>query len=112
MPLSRVIVNHAVGRLNLGTLIVAPREHVVAIADLDDDAVTELGPLLRDAARNRSNLPARADLRLRVVARSGRAAPSAHPQVKIMTTHEPPEPAEIERFCSDAKPRFAAICAR
>ncbi|MER5698455.1 hypothetical protein ACWDBO_54410 [Streptomyces mirabilis] len=37
--------------MNLGTLIVGPREHVVAVAELDDTAAAELGPLLRDTAR-------------------------------------------------------------
>ena len=45
------VVNHAVGPLNLGTLIVGPREHVTAVADLDDRAAAELGPVLRDTAR-------------------------------------------------------------
>jgi ATP adenylyltransferase len=31
---SRWIVNHAVGRLNLGTLIVAPHEHVDRLPDV------------------------------------------------------------------------------
>jgi len=31
--------------MNLGTLIVGPREHIVAIAELDDTAAAELGPL-------------------------------------------------------------------
>ncbi|MFE7355008.1 hypothetical protein ACFU8Q_17875 [Streptomyces sp. NPDC057543] len=37
--------------MNLGTLIVGPRDHVVAVAELDDTAAAELGPLLRDTAR-------------------------------------------------------------
>jgi diadenosine tetraphosphate (Ap4A) HIT family hydrolase len=45
------VVNHVVGSMNLGTLIAGPREHVVAVADLDSAAVVELGPVLRDAAR-------------------------------------------------------------
>jgi ATP adenylyltransferase len=45
------VVNHVVGPMNLGTLIVAPREHVVAVADLDDSAAADIGPLLRDTAR-------------------------------------------------------------
>ena len=45
------VVNHVVGPMNLGTLIVGPREHVVALADIDDGAAAELGPLLRDTAR-------------------------------------------------------------
>jgi Phosphotransferase enzyme family len=32
------VVSHVVGPMNLGTLIVGPREHVVAVADLDEDA--------------------------------------------------------------------------
>jgi diadenosine tetraphosphate (Ap4A) HIT family hydrolase len=45
------VVNHVVGPMNLGTLIVAPKEHVVAVADLDDAAVAEFGPVPRDTAR-------------------------------------------------------------
>jgi diadenosine tetraphosphate (Ap4A) HIT family hydrolase len=37
--------------MNLGTLVVGPREHIVAVADLGDTAVAELGPVLRDTAR-------------------------------------------------------------
>jgi diadenosine tetraphosphate (Ap4A) HIT family hydrolase len=127
---TRWIVNHAVGRLNLGTLIVAPRDHVVAMADLDDDAVAELGPLLRDAARivdaiSRpeqtyvcvwSHGPTeRRHLHILVqpvtsalIAQYG-GLRSERLQVKIMTTHEPPEPDEVERFCADARLRFAAL---
>lgn len=54
------VVNHVVGPMNLGTLIVGPREHVVAIAELDEPAAAELGPLLRDTARvvERAQAPA------------------------------------------------------
>ena len=38
------LINHVVGAMNLGTLIVAPREHIVAVADLDGAAAAELGP--------------------------------------------------------------------
>lgn len=44
------VVNHAIGPFNLGTLVVAPKDHVVAFADLSDEAVAGLGPLLRAAA--------------------------------------------------------------
>jgi len=126
---SRWIVNHAVGRLNLGTLIVAPRDHVVAIADLDDAAAAELGPLLREAARVVEAIcrPAqtyvcvwshgvteRRHLHILVqpvtsalVAQYG-GLRAEQLQVRIMTTSEPPNPAEIERFCADARQRFAA----
>lgn len=44
-------VNHDVGSMNLGTLVVSPREHVVALADVDDLAARELGDVLRVTAR-------------------------------------------------------------
>jgi diadenosine tetraphosphate (Ap4A) HIT family hydrolase len=126
---ARWIVNHAVGRLNLGTLIVAPRDHVIAIADLDDLAAAELGPLLRAAARvveaicrpeqtyvcvwshgptERRHLhilvqPVTAAL----VAQYG-GLRSEQLQAKLMATGEPPDPGDVERFCADARQRFAA----
>lgn len=43
-------IEHCVGPLDLGTLIVKPRRHVTAVADLTDDETRELGPLLRQAS--------------------------------------------------------------
>ena len=43
-------VEHCVGPLGLGTLIVKPSRHVTAVADLTDDETTSLGALLRDAS--------------------------------------------------------------
>jgi diadenosine tetraphosphate (Ap4A) HIT family hydrolase len=125
----RWIVNHAVGRLNLGTLIVAPRDHVVAIADLDDVAAAELGPLLRDVARVAETLcrpeqtyvcvwshgrTERRHLHILVqpvttalVAQYG-GLRSEQLQARLMTTAEPPDPGEVERFCADARRHFAA----
>ena len=45
------VVNLVLGPMNLGTLVVGPREHIAAVADLGDTAVAELGPVLRDTAR-------------------------------------------------------------
>jgi ATP adenylyltransferase len=126
---SHWIVNHAVGRLNLGTLIVAPRDHVVAVADLDDVAAAELGPLLRDAARVVETIcrpeqtyvcvwshgrTERRHLHILVqpvttalVAQYG-GLRSEQLQARLMTTSEPPAAAEVERFCADARQRFAA----
>jgi ATP adenylyltransferase len=123
------IVNHAIGRLNLGTLIVAPREHVVAIADLDDVAAAELGPLLRDVARVAEVLcrpeqtyvcvwshgrTERRHLHILVqpvttalVAQYG-GLRSEQLQARLMTAAEPPDPAEVERFCADARRHLAA----
>ena len=44
------ILDHCVGPLGIGTLIVRPKRHVVHVADLEPDEATELGPLLRHAA--------------------------------------------------------------
>jgi ATP adenylyltransferase len=125
----RWIVNHAVGRLNLGTLVVVPRDHIVAVADLDDEAAAELGPVLRDAARvveaicrpeqtyvcvwshgrtERRHLhilvqPVTAAL----VAQYG-GLRSEQLQARLMATGEPPDPADVERFCASARQHFAA----
>lgn len=43
-------VEHCVGPLGLGTLIVKPSRHVTAVADLNDGETASLGALLRDAS--------------------------------------------------------------
>jgi diadenosine tetraphosphate (Ap4A) HIT family hydrolase len=43
-------VEHCIGPLGLGTLIVKPERHVTAVADLTDAEAVELGPLLRQAS--------------------------------------------------------------
>lgn len=45
------VVEHCVGPLGLGTLVVKPERHVTSVGDLNDDETAELGPLLRQAAR-------------------------------------------------------------
>ncbi len=44
------VVEHCVGPLGLGTLIVKPGRHVTELAALSDDEAAELGPLLRRAS--------------------------------------------------------------
>ena len=44
------VVEHCVGPLGLGTLIVKPQRHVTAVAELTEDEAAELGPLLRRAS--------------------------------------------------------------
>jgi diadenosine tetraphosphate (Ap4A) HIT family hydrolase len=46
----RWTVSHCVGPLGVGTLIVAPRRHVVHVADLGAEEAAELGPLLQRVA--------------------------------------------------------------
>jgi diadenosine tetraphosphate (Ap4A) HIT family hydrolase len=44
------LVEHCIGPLGLGTLIVKPERHVIAIADLSEPEAEELGLLLRQAS--------------------------------------------------------------
>jgi diadenosine tetraphosphate (Ap4A) HIT family hydrolase len=44
------LVEHCVGPLGLGSLIVKPERHVTAVADLSAAEAAELGPLLRQAS--------------------------------------------------------------
>jgi diadenosine tetraphosphate (Ap4A) HIT family hydrolase len=44
------LVEHCVGPLGLGTLIVKPERHVTDVASLTDEEAAELGPLLRQAS--------------------------------------------------------------
>lgn len=40
------VVDHCIGPFPLGTLVLKPRRHVIAFADLDPDEAAEYGPLL------------------------------------------------------------------
>jgi diadenosine tetraphosphate (Ap4A) HIT family hydrolase len=42
----RWLVEHCIGPLGVGTLVVKPRRHVIHVADLDERESAELGPLL------------------------------------------------------------------
>jgi diadenosine tetraphosphate (Ap4A) HIT family hydrolase len=44
------LVEHCIGPLGLGTMIVKPERHVTSVADLSEDEAVELGPLLRHAS--------------------------------------------------------------
>jgi diadenosine tetraphosphate (Ap4A) HIT family hydrolase len=50
MSTERWIVDHCVGPLGVGTLIVRPHRHVERVGDLDAAESLELGPLLQRAA--------------------------------------------------------------
>jgi diadenosine tetraphosphate (Ap4A) HIT family hydrolase len=50
------VVEHCIGPLGLGTLIVKPKRHVTAVAALDSDEAAEMGLLLRLASRVASQL--------------------------------------------------------
>lgn len=52
------LVEHCIGPLGLGTLIVKPERHVTSVADLSPAEAAELGPLLRQASWVASQLVA------------------------------------------------------
>ena len=52
------IVEHTVGPLGLGTLIVKPKRHIVRVADLSAEEAAALGPLLRRVAATVDRLTA------------------------------------------------------
>jgi diadenosine tetraphosphate (Ap4A) HIT family hydrolase len=45
------VVEHCVGPLGVGTVVVKPLRHVIHLADLDPVEAAQLGPLLADVAR-------------------------------------------------------------
>lgn len=49
-------VDHCIGPLGVGTLVVKPKRHVVHVADLDATEAEELGPLLQQATEVVSQL--------------------------------------------------------
>ena len=98
------LVNHVMGAMNLGTLIVAPREHVVAVADLDGVAAAELGPVLRTAALHFAVQPVTAA----VVARYG-GLRSEQLQARMLASGDRPDVADVERFCGRAREVFRVI---
>jgi ATP adenylyltransferase len=115
--------------MNLGTLIAGPREHIVAVADLDETAVLELGPVLRDTARVVEALcqpeqtyvclwshgaEARKHLHFAiqpvtaaVVARY-EGLRSERLQARMLVSGDEPDIAEVERFCARARELFRA----
>jgi diadenosine tetraphosphate (Ap4A) HIT family hydrolase len=50
------LVEHCIGPLGLGTLILKPERHVTSVAELSEDEAAELGPLLRRASKVASQL--------------------------------------------------------
>jgi ATP adenylyltransferase len=52
----RWVLEHCVGPLGVGTLIVKPKRHVTHISELDDSEAQELGPLLRRVSSALSEL--------------------------------------------------------
>lgn len=121
------LVEHCIGPLGLGTLVVKPERHVTSVADLSDDEATELGPLLRRASHVTSQLvdadqvynclwshaggvPVHIHYVVQPVTRHQMSDFGVHGptlQVAMFSNGDTPEPAEVERIATLARLRFA-----
>jgi diadenosine tetraphosphate (Ap4A) HIT family hydrolase len=122
------LVEHAVGPLGLGTLIVKPERHVVSVGELTDDVSAELGPLLRDASRVAAQLvvadqvynclwshaggsPVHIHYVVQPVTRADMSRFSAFGprlQLAMLDDGTLPDPADIEQIAETARAAFRA----
>jgi diadenosine tetraphosphate (Ap4A) HIT family hydrolase len=121
------LVEHCIGPLGLGTLIVKPERHVTSVADLSEDEATELGPLLRRTSEvvrhlvdadqvynclwsHAGGVPAHIHYVVQPVTKDqmslfGTYGPRL--QVALFAAAEVLDPAEVERIADLARDRFA-----
>ena len=121
------LVEHCIGPLGLGTLVVKPERHVTSVADLTDDEAKELGPLLRRASQVAGRLvdadqvynclwshaggePVHVHYVVQPVTKAQMSAFGAHGpglQVAMFSTGGSLDPADVERVCERARRHFA-----
>ena len=80
------LVEHCVGPLGVGTLIVKPERHVTHLADLTEAEALELGPLLRQTAQIVSEISNPDQVYTCLWSHSGRQAVHIHFVVQPVTT--------------------------
>jgi diadenosine tetraphosphate (Ap4A) HIT family hydrolase len=122
----RWLVEHCVGPLGVGTLIVKPQRHVTAVADLTPDEAGELGPLLCKASRVAGELVPAEQVYSCLWSHAGGVAGHIHCviqpvgrevmdryglrgpnlQVAMLSTGELPDPREVERVAERARQLF------
>lgn len=112
------LVDHCVGPLGVGTLIVRPKRHVVHVWELTGDEAEELGPLLRRTSEIVAELtdpdqvyvclwshgPGHIHFVVQPVQRGVLHGPRL--QVAMFDRNEPPPRDEVERFAELARARF------
>jgi diadenosine tetraphosphate (Ap4A) HIT family hydrolase len=123
------LIEHCVGPLPVGTLIVKPRRHVVHVWDLDEDEAAELGPLLQTAGTVVAEIAAPDQVYVCLWSHAGatpghihfvvqpvsREAMDRHRaygpslQVAMFAAGETPDPAAVEAFCDRARRRFSEL---
>lgn len=123
------LVDHCLGPLGVGTLIVKPKRHVLHVADLTSSEAAELGPLLHRIAAVVTALTEPDQVYVCLWSHAGGEPGHIHFVVQpvtreTMATHdsfglelqiamfdrgEPPDPEEAERFAEAARARLATI---
>lgn len=123
------IVEHALGPLGAGTLIVKPARHVTNVGDLTDDEAAELGPLLRDATAIARRLvdadqvynclwshadrqPGHIHYVIQPVTRAQMTEHDSHGpylQAAMFTARRPPDPSTVEDLAQRAREAFASM---
>jgi diadenosine tetraphosphate (Ap4A) HIT family hydrolase len=121
------LVEHCIGPLGLGTLVVKPERHVTSVAELSTDEAIELGPLLRRASivakqlvdadqiynclwSHAGGVPVHIHYVVQPVTKDQMAdfgvfGPNL--QVAMFSTSEPPAAVDVERIATHARRRFA-----
>jgi diadenosine tetraphosphate (Ap4A) HIT family hydrolase len=122
------LVEHCIGPLGVGTLVVKPRRHVTEVAELADGEVAELGPLLRMASGIARDLtdadqvynclwshaggtPSHIHYVVQPVTRAqmdelGVYGPEL--QMAMFRRGDVPDPGQVERFAATARAHFVA----
>lgn len=126
------LVEHCVGPLGVGTLIVKPKRHVVHVWELAEDEALELGPLLRVSSSvvseltspdqiyvclwsHQGGIPGHIHFVLQPVTAEQRArlGGAATLQAAMFEAGELPPAGEVEELAERARAAFAAyeVCA-
>jgi diadenosine tetraphosphate (Ap4A) HIT family hydrolase len=122
------LVEHCIGPLGLGALVVKPERHVTSVADLSEEEAAELGPLLRKASQvagqlvkseqvynclwsHANGVPVHIHYVVQPVTQAQMTALDAHGpnlQVKMFELQEFPSRADVDRVAAIARIHFEA----
>ncbi len=122
-------MEHCVGPLGVGTLVVKPVRHVLGVDELTDAEASALGPLLRDTSRivreltgaeqvyhclwsHSGGRPGHVHVVVQPVTRAQVDAEGAYGpalQVAMFARGHAPDAAEVEVFAERARSRFDAL---
>ncbi len=125
------VVEHCVGPLGVGTLIVKPERHVIHLADLTEDEAEAMGRLLHRAASVVTELSKPDQVYVGLWSHAGRRPGHIHYVVQpvdqeTMTRHDahgpklqaamfelddPPDPERIEEYASRARDAWHLLIA-